>query len=97
MRIVALEQQLVDMLEGRRPGPERIEAVEIEQLLVRLDGGERHPVEREQQHDQDEGQRQIERDEPARQRLQVAHALGVIVGAAADVPARNGQSLVSPC
>ena len=38
-----------------------------EQLLIRFDGGERHPVEREQQHDQDDRQRQVERHQPSRQ------------------------------
>ncbi len=77
-RIVRLEQEPVDVLEGRRPGPERIVAVEVEQLLVRFDGGERHPIEREQQHDQDHTERQIERDQPARQRLEIAHTFGMI-------------------
>ena len=78
-RIIGLEYELVDVLEGWRPGPERIEPVEIEQLLVRFDGGQRHPVEREQKHEHDQRQRQIKRDQPFGQRLQVAHPLGKIV------------------
>ena len=79
MRIVAFEQQLVDMLECRIPGPERIELVEIEQLLVRFDRRQTHPVEREQQDEHDDRQRQVKRDEAPRQGLQVAHALAMIV------------------
>src|SRR6266699_2105888 len=68
------------MLERRRPGPERIEALEVEQLLVRLDRRERHPIEREQQHEENERERQIKRHEASRQRLQVAHALAMVGG-----------------
>src|SRR5207244_2454277 len=63
----------------RIPGPERIELVEIEQLLVRFDRGQPHPVEREQQNEHDDRQRQIKRDEAARHRLQIAHTLAVII------------------
>src|SRR5664279_85650 len=68
------------MLEGRIPGPEWIEALQIEQLLVGFDGGEGHPIEREQQHRQNNEQRQIERNEPPRQPLKIAHAFAVISG-----------------
>ena len=50
----------------------------FEQLLVGFDGGQRHPVEREQQHEHDQPERQIERHQPPRQRFEIAHALGVI-------------------
>src|SRR6266404_3226455 len=79
MRIVALEQQLVDVLEGRIPGPERIELLEVDQLLVRFDRRQAHPVERKQQDEDDDRQRQIKRHQPARQRLQIAHAFAVVV------------------
>jgi hypothetical protein len=48
------KQQLLDVLERRCPSPERIEALEIQQLLVRFDSGERHPIEWEQQHEHDQ-------------------------------------------
>src|SRR6266446_10411781 len=79
MRIIALEQELMEMFEGRTQGPERVELVEIEQLLVWLHRCQRHPVEWKQQDDDDDRERQIKRHQPSRQRLQVAHALAVIV------------------
>ncbi len=102
---MALEQQLVDMLEGRIPGPERIIGVEVDQLIVRFDRRQPHPVEREQQDEDDDRQRQIERHQPSRQRLQIAHALAVIDAGrcrAAEWPSGRpclpgDQSLFSPC
>src|SRR5262245_1968018 len=75
---MGFKQQLLEMLEGRRPGPEWIEAFEIKQLLVGFDGGEGHPVEGEQQHQKDDRKRQIESDKPPRQCLQIAHAFSMI-------------------
>ncbi len=75
-RIARLEQQLVDVLERRPDDPERVVGIHVDELFVRFDGGQHHPVEREQQHDQDQRQRQPGRHHAARQRVEVAHALG---------------------
>ncbi len=50
----------------------------FEKLLVGFDGGQRHPVEREQQHQHDQPERQIKRHQPPRQRFEIAHAFGMI-------------------
>src|SRR5215470_11242450 len=81
MRIAGFKQQFLNVLERRRRRPEWIEAVEIEQLLVRFDRRQRHPVEREQEHDQDDRERQIKRDQPPWQSFEIAHAFGMIRGA----------------
>ena len=56
--------------------PERI-AFARQQFLVRLERRDHHPVEREQQHDQEHRQGQPDGDEPARQRHEIVHALRV--------------------
>ena len=50
----------------------------FEKLLVGFDGGQSHPVEREQQHQHDQPERQIKRHQPPRQRFEIAHAFGMI-------------------
>src|SRR4029079_7325881 len=55
-----------------------IDPVHVQKLVVRLYGGERHPVERKQQNQKDDRKRQIKRHQPARERLQIAHALAVV-------------------
>ncbi len=80
-RILRLEQQLINMLEGRRGRPERIVFVQVEKLLIRLDRGQRHPVEREKQDGHDYGERHIDRDEAARQAVEIGHAFGLAAGA----------------
>ena len=67
-----------------------------EQLLVRLNGGQRHPVEREQQDDDDDPERQIKRDQAPRQRLQIAHADGVVVGSRRSCRSRQHRLEVEP-
>ena len=77
-RILGFEQQLLDVLQRRMHHPERVVGLHVDQLLVGFDRRQPHPVEREQQHDEDDEQRQIQRHQPARQRLQIAHALAVV-------------------
>src|SRR5262249_43188096 len=60
------------------PRPERAVSIEIEQLLVRLHGCERHPIERKEQYKKNERKRKIERYQAPRQRVQIAHALGLV-------------------
>ena len=56
--------------------PERI-ALARQQLLVRLERRDDHPVEREQQHDQERRQRDVDGDDAPRQRHEVVHPLRV--------------------
>jgi len=51
-RILGLEEQMLEMIERRAVDPPRVEAL-VEELLVRLDARESHPVEGEQQHEQE--------------------------------------------
>src|SRR5439155_11385281 len=76
IRISGVEQQLLDVRERRAMNPERV-ALARQQLLVRLERRDHHPIERKQQHEQKHAERQPQREEPARRRLQVAHSLRV--------------------
>ena len=80
-RIVGLEQQLVEMLERRVDDPPGIVGLHVDQLVVRFDAGQRHPVEREQQDDQEQDERQIDRDHLGVQALEVIHALALVPAA----------------
>ena len=64
------------MVKRRGMHPEGIEALVVVKLFVRLEGRRRHPVEREQQDEQEDAERKIERDQPARQALEIVHAFG---------------------
>ena len=67
------------MLEGRVPRPERIVGVEIQQLIVRLHRCQRHPVKREEKHNHDDCERQIDIDETGRRAGEIAHAVGMVL------------------
>ena len=49
----------------RAGGPERIVIAEIGELVVRLQRRDRHPVERKQEHEDEDRERQIDRHEAA--------------------------------
>ncbi len=51
---------MLDMRDRRRGDPERVVFLVVQQFRVRLERGDRHPVEREQQDQHEAGQRQID-------------------------------------
>src|SRR5690606_16774720 len=75
-----LEQKLLDVLQRWMNNPERIVSVHIDELLIRFDRRQRHPIERKKQDDDDDEQRKIERDKTVQRCLEVAHTLGVVAG-----------------
>src|SRR3546814_429325 len=64
---------MLEMAEGRRDDPKRIGTAE--HFLVRLESRHGHPVKREKQHKHENAQRNIDSDPPARDGLQIIHAL----------------------
>ena len=75
-RIRGFEEQFLEMVERRILYPEWV-AVGRQQFRVRLERGQAHPVEREQQDEQKNQQRDIDRHPAPRQRLQVIHSFPV--------------------
>ena len=78
--IGGLEEQVLDVLERRPDHPERAVVGVVGQLVVGFDRGDRHPVEREQQHEDEDRQRQVDDEDPPRQRVELLHADDVVDG-----------------
>ena len=77
-RVGGLEEKVLDVLERRPDHPERAVLGVVGQLVVRFDGGDRHPVEREQQHEHEDRQRQVDDEDPPRERVVLLHADDVV-------------------
>ena len=73
-----LEEQVLDVLERRADHPERAILGVVGELVVGFDGGDRHPVEREQQHEHEQRQRQVDHQYPPRQRVELLHPDDVV-------------------
>ena len=74
VRVGGVEQQFLDVRERRILDPERI-ALARQQFLVRLEGRDDHPVEREEQDDQESRQRHVDGNDASRQRHEIIHPL----------------------
>ena len=72
------KQQFVEMLQGGLDHPKRV-AVTRKQFVVGLDRGDDHPVKRKQQHKHKNTQRRVYRYPTGACRVQIAHALAIVV------------------
>ncbi len=76
--IGGLEQEILDVVERRPPPPITAVILVVGELVVRLHGRDGHPVEREQQHEDEDRERQVDHEDLARQRVVVGHADHVV-------------------
>ncbi len=58
--IVGLEEKRLDVLERRMRDPVRVVVLHVDELRVRLNRRQDHPVERKEQHEDDDRERQID-------------------------------------